>query len=213
MATNLITVQEFTSYAPEIDLGRYTTPTVSGFIAMATRQVIDYLEYDPNYSVVVNEKVKGIIGTNGDLIFRPKKVPLVEVDALSITKGTVEASIQLTTGDAVKYDIDPNGLYARISMYELVMLGYPVFSNFYALKGTQFYLKGSYKAGYIPSEMPETIKYATSLFARDILGRSTNTTGAKSITQGGITISYSERDGKSDLVKDAERLLVTYRLI
>ena len=48
----------------------------------------------------------------------------------------------------------------------------------------------------------------------EMVSRQRNTSGADSITQGGLSVSYnSNTGGKSDLVLDAETLLQKYKLI
>lgn len=211
--TNLITVTEFHNYAPEVDLGAYTDTTVSGFLAMATQQVVDFLGYDPHQTREVEKKVDGYVSTQGELIFSPPKIPIVSIETLSITKANVEVNLNINTGSNTGYDISPNNRRVIVPSTWLTMVGFPLFTSFYALKGINFYLKSTYVAGYLDSEMPETIKYATSLYVRDIISRRSNTVGAKEISQGGISIKFSERDGKSDLVRDAESVLQTYKIV
>ena len=53
--------------------------------------------------------------------------------------------------------------------------------------------------------------------ALDEVARNYNQVGASEIRQGGITIKYKDKsdvqDGKSDFVRDAENILVTYKRV
>ncbi len=213
--TNIITTIEFAQYAPEIDTSRYTDTTVSGFIGMASEQVNQYLGYSPLAEDIVNERRNSKITSEGDLLVFPTKVPIITVSSLSIVKGAVTISLPLTDGNSLpRYTIDFTGRNLRLVGGYAIFTGYPMVTNFYALKGQQFYTSMDYRAGYEIGQIPSSIKLATSLFVRDIIARSYNTTGATMIRQGGITISYSDnKEGESDLVRDAKHLLNPYRRI
>lgn len=210
---NLITIEEFNKYAPEIDLSRYDSPTISGFISMASEKVADYLEYDPIASNVVDETKTARITSEGDLLIFPNKLPVQSLSSLSLIKGTTEIVVSLTDGTNNRYNIDYTRRNIRVAGNNMVVTGYPVIPNFYALRGLQFYTKISYRAGYEPSQLPQIMKLATVLFAKDILSGTTNTTGARRIRQGGIELEYFDKNGESDLVTDAQRLLSQYRRI
>ena len=77
------------------------------------------------------------------------------------------------------------------------------------MRNVDFYSKITYTAGY--STIPNIIKEATALFTLDSIARRSNLSGATSINQGGISITYG--NGRSDLVKDAERLLKGYKKV
>ena len=212
---NIITTTEFAQMAPEISTSQYTDATVSGFISSASKMVSDYLEYSPYAEDIVEELKSGMVTTEGDLIIYPNKIPVISVSAIKLAKGSSSGDVSLTLTESgnAKYNIDYTKRTIRFPYGELTLQGTPVFTNFFNLRGVQFFTKLSYRGGFEVSELPQTIKLATVLFTRDILSRSTNTSGAKRISQGGISLEYSERDGKSDLVVDAERLLRPYRRI
>lgn len=216
---NLITTVEFKEKAPEVDTSRYTDATVSGFITQASEEVGRYLQYDPLAEDITDELKTARVTTDGDLLVFPAKIPIISVSALSVKKGTTELTITLedSQGNA-KYNLDYTNRYLRFPSYEIILQGQiVVLTDFFAFRSTQFFSKMSYRAGYEPSSLPETIKEATVLYVREKLARAQNTAGAKRITQGGITLEYSQRGdkfgGKSDLVVDAEKLLRPYRRI
>lgn len=210
--SNLITIDEFKAYAPEIDVSSFSDPTLSGFISMASLQVSDYLEYTPLQETITDEVKNATITSEGDLLIFPNKLPIQSLSSLKIFKGATEVEITLLSGNGLpKYNIDFTKRNLRYPAGELTLQGVPIFTNFYALRGSQFFTKITYVGGYLNSDLPETMKLATSYYVRELLSRRMNTSGAIEISQGGIRLKFAERDGKSDLVKDAERLLAPYR--
>ena len=212
---NLITTTEFANLAPEVDTSRYTDATLSGKITQASRMADDYLGYSPNAESITEELRESTIDSNGDLIIRPAKLPIISVSAITLSKGSSsgDVALTLTEGGNARYNVDFSGRYIRFPYAGISSLGVPTFMNFYELRGKQFYTKLSYRGGYEDGDLPEVIKLATVLLTREIIARAMNTAGAKKISQGGISIEYSARDGKSDLVIDAERMLRPYRRI
>jgi len=213
---NLITVADFSAYALEIDLSQYTDATISGMISQASQRVSDYLMYSPVAEDIVDELKVAHITSDGDLVIYPNKLPIQSLSSISITKGATSVSLNLQAGNGVnKYNIDYTKRKILYPYGEITLQGVPLFTDFYALKGTHFYTKISYQGGWPLSELPATIKEATILFMREIMARRMNTTGANEISQGGITLKFGtgRSEAKSDLVLDAERLLGDYRRI
>lgn len=212
---NIITTTEFAQMAPEISTSQYTDATVSGFISMASQMVTDYLGFSPFAEDIVDEVKDGRITTEGDLLIYPNKIPVISVSAIKLAKGSSsgDVSITLTESGNAKYNIDYTKRTIRFPYSGLTLQGNLIFTNIFNLRGVQFFTKISYRGGFEVAELPQTIKLATVLFTRDILARSMNTSGAKRISQGGISLEYFEKDGKSDLTIDAERLLRPYRRI
>lgn len=145
----------------------------------------------------------------------PQKVPVQRVDAITIIKGTVSLPLSLQSGQLLnKFNVDARGRYIRYPYGELSLQGVPVFIDFYALRGYQFYVNLSYRGGYEVSGMPADIKSACVLFIRDLLSKDYNPFGAQSVHQGSLGFSYTtERDGDSLFVVQAKRLLGPYRRI
>lgn len=212
---NIITTNEFGEFAPEIDTSQYSDPTLSGIISQASGMVDEYLGYSPYAEDITDELKNGMVSIEGDIVIFPQKIPVISVSSIKIAKGSSSWDIDLTLTESgnAKYNIDYTKRNIRFPYASLSLQSASVFSNVFALRGSQFYTKTSYRGGYEPSDLPSPIKLATVLFARDILSRSQNTSGAKRISQGGISLEFSERDGKSDLIIDAERILRPYRRI
>lgn len=212
--TNLLTVSELTSLAPDLDLTRYDDPTISGMLTSASELVADYLEFTPYAEDIVNEIKEASITTEGDLLIFPSKLPIISVSAMAVTKGATSINLTLVNGNGNnKYNIDYNRRHIRYPYGEITLQGVPVFTNFYALKSQQFYVSLSYRGGWEPSDLPHVIKMATVLYFRDLMSGSYNTTGATRVSQGGVSYEFASRDGKSQLVLDAEKLLRPYRRV
>lgn len=210
---NIISTAQFQQFAPDADISQYNDPTVSGIISQASQIVADYLEYTPVAEALVDEQASGIITTDGDLVIYPNKIPIIEVTGLFIAKGATSIAITLTNSSGTpKYNLDYTNRYIRYPYGEITLQGVPIFTNFYSLRGTQFYTRLSYRAGFEPYNMPPSIIQATILIVRDILAKKYNQSGATKIQQGGISLEFSQFNaGESALMKEAKRLLGPYR--
>lgn len=211
---NLITVAELALYAPDLDTSRYDATTISGLISGGSKMATDFLQFTPLAEDIANELKEAKITTDGDLLIFPAKIPIISISSLSISKGSTDISVTLTNsaGDP-KYNIDYNRRHVRFPYGEITLSGVPIFTDFYALKSTQFYTKMSYRGGFEVSALPMPIKQAVVLYMREQITRSFNSSGATRISQGGISLEFAQKEGKSDLVRDAERLLAPYRRI
>lgn len=216
---SLITVEDFKVLAPDVDLSSYADPTVSGMIASASKQVSDYLEYNPLAEDVIDEVKNGMITTDGDLLVFPNKVPVIRLDAMAVMRGTSIVNMELNgtlNGQPLpRYNIDYTGRNIRYPWDEATLDGSPIILNFLYLRGSQFYTKISYRGGFEVSQLPWPIKQATALFVREFLQPSYNTQGLTRLQQGGISFGFggNGQAGRSKLVQDAERLLGPYKRV
>lgn len=213
MQYNLFTVTEFSQYAPEVNTTQFTEPTISGMISQASQRVSDYLEYSPILEVIVDEVKKGFVKTNGDLFIKPAKIPVVSVEEINIFKGSQEIQLVLQNAGVNKYNVDYNGRSIIYPYYEFDGTGSIWISDFLSLKGTDFYIKMSYTAGWTFQTLPQTIKQAAMLYMRDILSNNSNPLGATSISQGSLSFSFGNSRYSSKLVNEAQRLLAPYKRI
>lgn len=212
--TNIISPAQFASFAPEVDTQKYDAPTISGMISQASRMVSSYLQFTPIAEDITDEVKEAGITPNGDLMIFPAKVPIVSVSAIKLYKGATTININLLDGAGnTKYNIDFNKRHIRYPFSEITLQGTPIFTNFYSLRGTHFYIKLSYRGGFEPYAIPADIQLATVLYVREILSRQSNPIGATELRQGGVAFKFSSTNDKSDLIRDAERLLNPYRRI
>lgn len=200
------TVTDFLASAPELDLSSYDNTTVSGILNRSQKRAEGYLDYSL-YQEDTTEKIDAIINANGDLVIYPTKLPINSLESLKIVKGSFELTIN-TDSPAIDIPNKHDAIYVNGS--ELSYTG-DIYIDFRNLRQFTVFADITYNAGYSVETLPADIQYAIFLYARDELSRKYNTTGAKSISQGAVTISYQQRDGKSELVQDAESALSTYR--
>lgn len=210
---NLITVDEFGQYAPEVDTSQFNAPTISGMIAAASKEATDYIEYTPLAEDIVDEIKTGMITTEGDLVIYPQKIPIISVASIGIVRGTLSVSLSLTAGGINRYNIDFNGTNIRYPYQETTVQGGSFIANFMSLRSMQFYTKISYRAGWEPSALPAPIKQAVVMLTKNLLTGQYNATGVTQLSQGSLSMSFGNRTGKPPLVQSAYRLLNPYRRI
>lgn len=204
---NYLSVSDFTSFNPLLDVSAYPTTTLSGVIARVEKKVDNYLGYSLNVEDVVDEKCEGYIDSNQDLLVFTTKTPIISVSSLKIVKGTTSIDLTLTAGGENKYDI-PNGDYSiRYGGAEAVTSGVSLIS-FAELRRHQFYTLVSYRAGW--TTIPEDVLEAVSLLTKSSLASNKNTGGASRIRQGGVEIQYSDT-GTDQFENDAYKILNDYK--
>lgn len=207
---NYITQAEFQAAHPEVDLNQYTAATVSGMINRASRIIDNYCQVEGlDLDAQVNEKAPAIITKDGDLKIFPRRPPVLSVSGLRLHRGTVDLTLTITSGGASVLEIpDPETIIVYPNT-ALALIGTFSINDLRTMLNAGMYSIITYTGGY--QTIPEPIKEAAMLYLRDMVNRRLNAAGASSITQGGITIKYSNRDdGKSDDVQDAESLLDPY---
>ena len=212
MTTAFVSNQEFKDATPGLDLSRYNPVTLSGVLVRSTARAERFLNYTLPFEVITGEKVEGNIDANGDLVIHPRKFPVRSVDSVQIVKGGFNATLDFSD----RTDIPTRG-------DEVVVDGHTVIiSNFLSINFTQlrfhsFYTLVNYQAGFFMFDRPEDLKDAIILYARDEVARSFNPIGASELRQGGVTIKYGNKStiqgAKSDLVRDAEAILITYKRV
>jgi len=207
LKANYITTAEFQSYNPEIDFSNVPDATISGMIARGSRAVDNYINFSLFTETVVNEKSSAIINSDGDLVLFPQKLPIQSLQSAVITKGSYKMNLILTDGAGNPvYDIV--GQRIIFPFQQMQTTGTFSIRNFYQMRERGFYTVLSYTAGY--DVIPDDLKDACNLMAKDIWARQANPIGIKRMTQGAITMEYSQNDGDSDMVSDAKQILENY---
>lgn len=212
---NYISTTEFQDWNPETDFTNFTTVTLSGMITRASDWIDKFLGYSLKVEDITGEKQDAIINSDGDLVIYTRKIPIVSVSQIKLVLGTYDYTLDLESGSGeAKYDIpDPaNKIYYPI--YELSGSGegYLDLQKFLSFRSRRIFAKVNYRAGY--ATIPDAIKDAVNLVAKDIFMRQVNPMNLKSASQGGITMVYADQEaGESDLIKDAMRILQPYRKV
>jgi len=209
MTTAFISENEFRAACPEIDLSRYDSPTISGILVRATAKAENFL----NYSLIVEtktEKLEAFCDPSLDIVIFPTKRPIRSVSGIQIVKAGTEIDLTISSGGQDYFDIEEDGRSIRLSGSRISLTSVSVL-DFHSLRHQRFYVNLTYTAGYYPYDRPQDIVEAVILYAQDTFSRALNSSGAKKISQGSVSIEYSQRDGKSDFVQDAESLLSDYK--
>ncbi len=210
-------------YADEIDIENFLLTDISNsfsaqiedWIASAESQINKYLGYTSSTGIlledIVNERAYGKVDDEGNLLVYPKKQPIITCSGIQLYKGTSTITLTVTSGGTDKYNISPTNEYVLYPASELTLNGTSLLSSFQELRGTRFFVKISYQGGY--SVVPADIRLATVNLVADIIMRHSNKEALASITQGRVTKRWMDRrDGESDFVKDAYKLLQPYRM-
>jgi len=161
---------------------------------------------------ITGELLESRVDGDGNLVIYPRKRPVNSVSKIELWKGSDSMTLSLTDGANTRYIIPAQNNCIIYPNHELTISSssYSI-NNFYNIKYSRWYTKVDYIAGY--STIPKDITMAVTLIASDYFMRHANKEGLVSMTQGRISKRWSERkDGKSDLVVQAEDILLGYKI-
>lgn len=214
MSENLITQADIEAYAPELDLSQYSGATISGMITRASQRAIDFCNVDGFFrTTVINERERALIGANGDLIhsFRRRPVAQGDVSAIRLVGVEVNQSLTIRNNNSDIYFIETPSNWVIYPSNFLIAHGRGLIS----LRNADLFVEIDYTGGYLPEELPASIKEAVTLYVRSILAKKFNPAGAASFKQGSIAMNFkgSGTDGgisKDINVLEAEDLLSQY---
>ncbi|MDZ4209749.1 MAG: hypothetical protein U1C56_01060 [Candidatus Curtissbacteria bacterium] len=204
---NLLLVTIDSSFSTQID----------SWISAAENYVDNFLGFTTSSGIwsesISNETQDARVDGDLNLVVYPRKRPINSISALALWKGTDSFSLTLTDSDSnTKYILPTPGNCIVYPNFELTIssTSYSI-ASFSAIKFSRWYTKMSYIAGY--TTIPKDIALATTYLAADTFMRHANKEGLTAITQGRISKRWAERkDGKSDLVLDAENMLNRYKI-
>lgn len=203
-----------------IDIDNTFSAQVEDWIATAESVVNSYLNYTTTSGIlreqITGEVVKAYVDGGMNLKIFPRKIPIVSISQIQIIKGTSQITLALTDGlGNTKYQIPSSNDYISYPDYELGITGNSVINSFAQLRGTEFFVKLNYIAGY--ATVPPDIRLATVNFVADYIMRHANKEGLEQITQGRVTKRWRNRrqgndPGYSDFYLDAIQLLNGYQI-
>lgn len=212
---NYITQDEFAARYPATNLSQFSASTISGMISEASQYVDNFCQVDGfDLRTVIAEKVEATITNTGDFLFYPRRTPVSAVYSINLSRGSFSLDLTTVSGTGSLVQIPTRGTSFRYPSTFQTSVGTFTINDLAALRGENLLATVNYLGGY--ETIPGPIKVATMLVLRDMVNRATlNVAGASSVTQGGITIKYSEKkdgnnDGKSDDIRDAEVMLQDY---
>lgn len=210
--SSILSVAELKSFAPELDLSQYSDATISGMLSQATERAASASNVTGfDFQAVVNETDRAYISNDGELVISVRRRPIVSVTSITLTKGGFSTNLVLTdTANNPLYQIPypstklvfPNSYFYLTGTY---LAGGS--SQLYTLRGAKVFYQMSYTGGH--QTIPDDLKYAVSLYFRDIVAKKNNPSGLSSFNQGSYSESYATGDpmGRSPLVKEAESVL------
>lgn len=197
------------SHFPEIDTSRFTATTISGMIAEASARVNELCNVDGfEHQTVTNELLTANITNRGDLVIWPRVTPIESVSAITIRKGDFTMALTLTNNGASVLEIPYPKRRVIYPANSLETSGVFTVRDLVDLRQSDVLVQISYVAG--SQTIPRSIQRATGLLVKDMLAGQNNPLGASQITQGRVSIKYSETGSKSDAALDAESLLAEY---
>lgn len=210
--SSIITKQDITDYAPELDLSSYSDVTISGMCAQATRRAESFCNVTNfDFGQNVDETDRAYISNDGELVISVRRRPIFSVQSISLIKGGFSTNLVLTdTAGNNLYQIPfpgsklvfPNSFFYLTGTY---LAGGS--SQLYTLKGAKVFYKMTYYGG--RQTIPEDLKYACVLYFRDIFAKRSNPSGLQSFSQGSYSETRSvDKMGRSNLVKEAEDVLL-----
>lgn len=198
------------------DIDSSFSPQIEDWIATAEAEINKFLGYTSSTGILLediyHEVAYGKVDNESNLVVYTKKQPITTVSGIQLYKGT--STITLTLADSAgnnKWNLPPNGEYAMYPNQELSISGSSIINNFESLRGSKFFVKVDYRAGY--TTVPADIRMATVNLVADKIMRHSNKDGLESISQGRVSKRWKGReDGESDFVKDAYKLIRPYRM-
>ena len=215
-AANYITVGEFQTMNPETDFSQYQTTTLSGMISRASANMDNYLQFSLGVEDISQEATEAMVSPRGNLIIYTRKAPIVSVSAIRLKLGTVHLDLNLTdsAGNA-RYDIPARARSITYPYQEIAMTGVFSVRNFFQLRQYELFALVSYRAGY--ETIPQDLKDACNLWAKDIFIRQANPMDLSAANQGAISMTYKNRGGQnsedSKWVQEAKQILNSYKRI
>lgn len=220
---NYITQAELQSYAPDLDLTVFDVPTVSGIISRASRRVDSICQVKGfDFAAETSERGRAAISAMGELLINVRRRPIYNweaqngaipsVSAVRLVKGQFSVSLQLTstgtnTSGTPLYQIDQYGtLFHYPSAYlagtGTLMIGGS--AQLMTMKGAEVFYEIDYTGGW--QVIPDDIKDATGLIAKDICARRFNVMGVAGFSEGSTHVAF-EPTGKSAMMYEAEEIL------
>jgi hypothetical protein len=208
--SSILTETELRNLAPDLDLSPYSAATISGMINAATLRMQNFCNVTGfDQQTVTGERTRTKVTTDGDLVVRVKRKPIVSVSAIRISKGAMATDITLTDGAGnALYDIDSSATAVYVTGAGLTYLGrfQDGAMSLVSLRNIRAFTTISYVGGY--STITDDLKQACVLYVRDIVSTKANPSGVDSFSQGSYSVTFtSNSSGKSKLALQAEQIL------
>lgn len=208
---NLIDVTDFTAFAPDVDLSAYSTATISGFISMASQQIVDYCAVKGfDYKAETNEVDRAGLSPMGELMisFRRRPVAVADVQQITLKKGGFTTTLVLTdTNNNPLFQIPSPGQRLYFPSSYLASAGTLILggsTQLVTMRGADVFTSINYTGGY--QTVPADLKLACILWVRSLTAWPANNQGANNFTQGSYSVGFGQ-DADDRFLKQAKRIL------
>ena len=206
-----ITIEELKREYPLIDYTPYSDVALNSMINTASHRIEDYIEYTFEATNYTDEITKAFINADNCLVIFPRTYPINSISSITLVRGFAEFDINLvSTNGNPSYTI-PSSLDRIIIPVQSITLNAVSILDFGTLKTVDFFCKLNYNAGF--AVIPPVVKQACALYVFSIMARNLNMMGAHGVSQGGMSIQYGSMPAATELVNEAEKILVTYRKV
>lgn len=193
--TNLISAQDLTDYAPDLDLTAFSATTVSGIIARATRMITNYCQVSGfDFTATTAETDAANIASNGDLYISVMRRPIFSVSAIRLVKGQFSTTLTITSNGVNLYQLNNTGnvlIYPNNYLAGTGTLALAGSAQLLTMKGANMLYEIDYIGGY--RTIPDEVKEATTLLVRDIVNVRNNPQGAQGFSQGSYSVTYGTK--------------------
>lgn len=210
--TNLITAQDLSDLAPDLDTSSFSATTLSGIISQASKQVTQYCNVKDFGLATYTDTDRARISNNGELVINTRVRPIQSVTSVTLKRGGFSTSLTLTdsTGAAL-YQIPDPGNRIHIPNSYLYMSGTFLAggqSQMMSLKAANMFCTTVYVAGW--QTIPDDLKDACVLWTTDILVRRLNRAGVQSFSQGSLSMNFGRAadNGDSPNIREAKTILM-----
>jgi len=197
MAENLITLDEVTNFAPDLDMSAFSSTTISGMITRASEMIRRYCNVDGFLKTAVTEKGRARINPAGELTISFARRPVAESDVTGIRLKQVDINIDLELQDGANnifHVIDGRILYYPSTF--IVLHG----NGLLSLRNSNLFYEVDYSGGYDGvTNVPEDLKEAVTLMLRHLANRRFNSMGARSFSQGDYSVNFGDSKGTNDI--------------
>ena len=209
--TNLITAQDISDFAPDLDISAYSATTISGLIAQASNEIMQTCNVKEFSYGTYTDTDRARINNMGELVINPRVRPVLTVVSVKLSRGAFSTNLTLTATDGtLLYQIPDTQNRIHIPNSYLYLTGTYLAggsSQLMSLKYAGMFCTTTYTAGF--TTIPPDLKDACILWVQDIIMRRINRAGAQSFSQGSLSINFGKNadDGYSPLIKQARTIL------
>lgn len=210
--TNLITAQDISDFAPDLDTSAYSATTLSGLINQAQTRAAQFCNVKGFEYAAEVDKDRALINDKGELVVAVRRRPIGSVESITLNRGSFSTTLTLTdgSGNSLLNIPDPGHRMHLPNAYLYATGSYLAggSSQLLTLKAANMFATVNYHGGY--NVAPFDLKDALILWVQDIIMRRVNRAGVQSFTQGSLSMTFGKNamDGDSPLIKQAKSILM-----